>query len=31
MHRTVSLDYAVVLEGEVVLEVEDGEKVTVKR
>lgn len=31
MHRTVSLDYGVVLEGEVVLELDSGETRTMKR
>lgn len=29
-HRTVSLDYGIVLEGEVVLELDDGEEVAVR-
>lgn len=30
-HRTVSLDYGIVLEGEIVLELDEGEEVTIGR
>lgn len=31
MHRTISLDYGHVLEGELVLEIDDGIEVTIRR